>query len=140
MQKIEMSNCLSDVDLKLSQINVMFSEINQKMSRSPVLVQSKMLLPRVNFILSEIKQFVSLTQDCCDEEEPSNASTSFNLEWDNNYNQYYNLYYYDSSTVEDDDYNVPRHEDSEYDRHAAHYEDRGCSVPVQDVGDHPVPV
>ena len=51
----------------------MFSEINQKMSRSPVLVQSKMLLPRVNFILSEIKQFVSLTQDCCDEKDFLNA-------------------------------------------------------------------
>ena len=53
MQKI---NCLSDVDLKMSQVNVLLSEINQEMSSSLAPVQSSfLLLPRVQIILSEIK-------------------------------------------------------------------------------------
>ena len=65
MQEIK-SSCLSDIDVKLSSINVLFSQINQMMSSSPVTAdESKLLLPRVNFILSEIKCLVSLSQDCC---------------------------------------------------------------------------
>ena len=58
------SNCLlSDVDVKLSSVNVLFAEINQLMSSRPVpLVQSRTLLPRVETILSEINWFVRQAQ------------------------------------------------------------------------------
>ena len=58
------SSYLSEVDVKLSQINVLFSEINQLMSPSQVpTYQSRLLLPRVDIILSEIMSFVSYSKD-----------------------------------------------------------------------------
>ena len=71
---------LSDVDVMLSQVNLLFSEINQKMSRSQVPVQSKLLLPRLEVILSEITWLVSLSQDC--------SSSSADLSWDQDHDYY----------------------------------------------------
>ena len=102
MQKI---NCLSDVDLKMSQVNVLLSEINQEMSSSLLPVQSSfLLLPRVQIILSEINKFVQTTQQLRDQDagvssfSPSDVDDECfhdtrSLEWDNDYN-YYSLYYY----------------------------------------------
>ena len=75
---------LSDVDVMLSQVHLLFSEINQKVSSSPVLVQSQMLLPRIEVVLSEISWLVSLSQ-------PQNVVKDEELEslgWDHNYDYY----------------------------------------------------
>ena len=74
---------LSDVDVMLSQVNLLFSEINQKMSRSQVPVQSKLLLPRLEVILSEITWLVSLSQDCS-----SDVVTDQDLSWDVDHDYY----------------------------------------------------
>ena len=93
-------NCLSDVDVILSQIHVMFSEINQKMSSCPANVQSQMLLPRVDIILSEIMLFVSLSQDCDDANV--NDSLDASMEWDvNDYNNNFYSLCYDVNLTDD---------------------------------------
>ena len=91
---------LSDVDVKFSLINVLFSEINQMMSTSPVPVRSRLLLlPRVQIILSELNQFVMSTQKFPYEDDDtsgvgdSHPDPSLELEWDNYQDSYYHLYY-----------------------------------------------
>ena len=79
------------------------------MSTSPIPVQSRLLLPRVQIILSEINQFVYSTRKLYDEDdiwshseaEADDCCEDISLEWDNN--NYYKLYYYNTS-VEDGDY------------------------------------
>ena len=118
----EMSSCLSEADVKLSQINVLFSEINQTMSTSPV-QSSLLLLPRIQIILSEINQFVQYTQqlrdedidDDCSSEADDECCQDASLEWDNNH--YYNLYY-NNTSVEDGNYaSISSYsEDGDYER------------------------
>ena len=94
-------SCLSDIDVKLSKINVLFSEISQLLSPSHVPVfQSRKLLPRIDIILSEIMSFVSYTQDGApDNDESCSVDLSdLEMEWDDNHNNFYHLYYPDSST------------------------------------------
>ena len=116
MPKME-SSCLSEVDIRLSQINILFSEINQIISVSQVPVnQSKMLLPRVNFILSEIKLFVAAQSPDYSSNDDGRSTEGFDdddqfhydecsdLEWDNNYQDYYHLYYdYDEDGRDDEE-------------------------------------
>ena len=102
---IQSRSCLSDVDVKLSQVHMLLSEINQTMSISPVpFVQSRKLLPRYNFILSEIKWFVALSQNCCEGDADDDETES--LWWDNNnnYHLYYNFSFVDADEIIDDDY------------------------------------
>ena len=91
MIQVESSNCLSDVDVKLSHVHLLLSEINQTMSNCHVpFVQSRKLLPRYNFILSEIKSLVSWTQDCPNPVDVYDDGDS-SWWWDdnnNNHNQY----------------------------------------------------
>ena len=107
------SSYLSEVDVKLSQINVLFSEINQLMSPSQVpAYQSRLLLPRIDIILSEIMSFVSYSKDR-GSENPNEEShddhdmiddesaSHDDLEWDDNHNCFYHLFYPDSSSDDD---------------------------------------
>ena len=107
----EIFSYLSDVAVKFSLINVLFSEINQMMSTSPVPVQSRLLLlPRVQIILSELNQFVMSTQKCKDVDEVTSDvddcphDLGVELEWDNNNYQdsYYHLYYSHEDEEKDD--------------------------------------
>ena len=97
MIQVESSNCLSDVDVKLSHVHLLLSEINQTMSNCHVpFVQSRKLLPRYNFILSEIKSLVSWTQDCPNPVDVYDDEDS-SWWWDdnnnnNNHDQYYDLH------------------------------------------------
>ena len=80
------SNCLSDVDIKLSQVNVLMSEINQIISQRPVPVKSKILLPRIDQILSEMAFVVSNVQTDCSSSEEENDNclkSEVSLDWDN---------------------------------------------------------
>jgi len=94
--------CLSDVDVRLSQAHVLFSEINQMMSKCPEPVQSRKLLPRLDVILSEISSLVALSQDCINDVDGDDSydcpDGSLSLDWDDyNYNSinYYDLQNYD---------------------------------------------
>ena len=92
------SSCLSDVDVRMSQVNVLLSEINQLISKCPVQFQSKLLLPRVYQILSEMTFIVSLSQSCVTETDEVDVDIS--LEWDHHTdynNDYYSLYYNNSN-------------------------------------------
>ena len=97
---LKSSSCSSDVDVMLSPVNVLFSEINRKVSRSPVRVDLTQLLPRVDLILSEIRSLVAVSQ-CGDvhvDDDDHGSDDDGSLLWDNyNYhNKYYNIYYGDS--------------------------------------------
>ena len=94
--------CLSDVDVRLSQAHVLFSEINQMMSKCPEPVQSRKLLPRLDVILSEISSLVALSQDCINDVDGDDSydcpDGSLSLDRDDyNYNSinYYDLQNYD---------------------------------------------
>ena len=82
---------LSDVDVRLSQVNVLFSEINQIMSKRQAAVQSRKLLPRLDFILSEISWLVAISNDCVsvvdgdDSYDCPNVSQSLDLDWYHKY-------------------------------------------------------
>ena len=77
---------LSDVDVKMSEVHVLLSEINQILLSSLVPVQSTLLLPRLEVILSEITWIVSLSTN----KEEDGVS----LGWDHNYD-YYNSHNFD---------------------------------------------
>ena len=75
---------------------MLFSEINQILSTSQdnVVQSRRLLLPRLNFILSEIKSLVSWTQDC---PSPADVKDDADSSWwwddnNNNHYQYYNLH------------------------------------------------
>ena len=93
---IQSRDCLSDVDVRLSQVHVLFSEINQMMSKCPIPVKSRKLLPRLDDILSEISSLVSLSQECfsdTDVDGEGEECPDASLDWDNyNHSNYYYLY------------------------------------------------
>ena len=103
---------LSDVDMLLSQVNVLMSEINVKMSSCRV--QSKLLLPRVSTILSEMEFLVKISQNEGDDDDDDDNEESYgdgSLGWDHKYdydNNYYdlnnNLSFSSISFLEDDDH------------------------------------
>ena len=88
---IQSSSCLSDVDVKMSEVHILLSEINQILSTSPVPVQSTLLLPRVEVILSEITWIVSLSQSNVDKEDDGGESLGWDYNYDFHNNNYYNL-------------------------------------------------
>ena len=132
MIQVESSNCLSDVDVKLSHVHLLLSEINQTMSNCHVpFVQSRKLLPRYNFILSEIKSLVSWTQDCPNPVDVYDDGDS-SWWWDDN-KQYYNLnanLSFSSITISDNNYH-----DAEGDNDAQGWKDELYDVRGDDHDD-----
>jgi len=76
------SSCLSDVDQLLSEVNVKLCEANVKLSRSYEIKSRRMLLPRVQMILSELEWIV----DIFNEDDDSRMSSCESLTWDH-YNE-----------------------------------------------------
>ena len=76
------SSCLSEVDQLLSEVNVKLCEANVKLSKSFEVKSRRMLLPRVQMILSELEWIV----DISNEDEDSRMSSCESLTWDH-YNE-----------------------------------------------------
>ena len=102
------SSCLSDVNMLLSEVSALMSEINVKMSNCRV--QSKLLLPRVSTILSEMEYIVKLSQSVenvvddvhADEESLGDGSWDYNYDYHNNYYDLNNLSFSSIGFCEDD--------------------------------------
>ena len=74
---VQSSCLLSDVDVLMSKVHVLLSEINQKVSKCPV--APTQLLPRVGVILSEMELIVALSQS----NSVDNGDDDESLDWDN---------------------------------------------------------
>ena len=89
---IQSSSCLSDIDVRLSQVYLLLSEINQIISKCPEPVQSRQLLPRVDVILSEMTWIVAQSQE--DGSAVDGDDSYVSLNWDTyNHSNYYNLFH-----------------------------------------------
>ena len=87
---------MSDIDVRLSQVYLLLSEINQIISKCPEPVQSRQLLPRVDVILSEMTWIVALSQDdgSAVDGDDSYDVPDVSLDWDTyNHSNYYNLFH-----------------------------------------------
>ena len=85
---IQSSSCLSDVDVRLSQVYLLLSEINQIILKCPEPVQSRQLLPRVDVILSEMTWIVTQSQE--DGSAVDGDDSYVSLNWDTyNHSNYY---------------------------------------------------
>ena len=90
--RIQSSSCLSDIDVRLSQVYLLLSEINQIISKCPEPVQSRQLLPRVDVILSEMTWIVTQSQE--DGSAVDGDDSYVSLNWDTyNHSNYYNLFH-----------------------------------------------
>ena len=72
------SSYLSEVDQLLSEVNVKLCEANVKLSKSFEVKSRRMLLPRVQMILSELEWIV----DISNEDDDSRMSSCESLTWD----------------------------------------------------------
>ena len=89
---VQSSCLLSDVDVLMSKVHVLLSEINQKVSKCPV--APTQLLPRVGVILSEMELIVALSQSNSVDDGDDDES----LDWDNyDYNHHHHIYYNNDS-------------------------------------------
>ena len=76
------SSCLSEVDQLLAEVNVKLCEANVQLSQSFEVKSRRILLPRVQMILTELEWIVKISDD--DDSDTSLSSCS--LSWDN-YNE-----------------------------------------------------
>ena len=93
-------SCLSEVDICLSQVNTLLSEVNTKLAICPVEVR-KLILPRIQCILSEVEWTVSMSSDESSDSDGDDGSSYCadveSLSWDSSgdiYRLYYYFYYY----------------------------------------------
>ena len=110
---------VSEVDIALSQVNVLLAEVNTKLSKCPF-IPKKDLLSRISPILSEIKWTVYLTQEKveCDQSiSDVGEEDDKSLAWDSG--EDFNLYEEDDGddekSSEDDDHGPIKFSDSESD-------------------------
>ena len=125
-------SCLSEVDIALSQVNTLLSEVNTKLSVCPVEVR-KLILPRIQCILSEVEWTVSMSSDESSDSDGDDGSSYCadveSLSWDSS-GDIYRLYYdedenYEGRSSEIDDHgpiNFP--EDSSADDEVVPDEDK----------------
>ena len=93
-------SCLSEVDIALSQVNTLLSEVNIKLSVCPVEVR-KLILPRIQCILSEVEWTVSMSSDeDSDGDGSSYCADVESLSWDSS-GDIYRLYYDEEAEDED---------------------------------------
>ena len=93
------SKLLSDVDEILSQVNVLLTEANTKLSQCPDPVQSRnFILSRVQHILEEVQWTVSLSEEDVSSVN-NNTSPDLTMEWDSYEEQsYYQTVFIDEET------------------------------------------
>ena len=100
------SKLLTDVDSILSQVNVLLTEANMKLSQCPDPVQSRnFILSRVQHILSEVQWTVSLSEEDVSSNNNNNTSPDVSMEWDDfGEESYYQTVFIDEETECEDDH------------------------------------
>ena len=100
------SKLLSDVDSILSQVNVLLTEANMKLSQCPDPVQSRnFILSRVQHILEEVQWTVSLSEEDVSSNNNNNTSPDVSMEWDDfGEESYYQTVFIDEETECEDDH------------------------------------
>ena len=95
-------SCLSEVDICLSQVNTLLSEVNTKLAICPVEVR-KLILPRIQCILSEVEWTVSMSSDESSDSDGDDGSSYCadveSLSWDSS-GDIYRLYYDEDENYE----------------------------------------
>ena len=101
-------SCWSDIDVALSQVNVILSEVNSKLELCPA-ESRKNVLSRLSNILNEMMWTVSLSSEGSSDSDVSSSYSADveSMSWDNSEDLY--RLYYDNDEDEDEDYENDDH-------------------------------